>query len=566
MHVIEHTYVSLLDDIGSLCGLPEIRGSCYEGLDWATNVAPNLEKKLLQSLETGVTLDLDEWPIWLRRLVAAALYEPFALRCLRQLLLFVYKATVPYTDEKQTKAYDLFNRTNAEVRDWGHSYYKRSPVYLNKAIKHATSVLYGLRPETIVPGHGPGSIFPSGPKGQWSRHYEQIEYLYPYSDFMCLYFNRDHVAELDDLPYCSEISAKLVSVPKDARGPRLICVHPQESVWIQQGLRSNLERSIERPRTAQGPWPSGYVTFADQSTNGRLALSGSKHRHLATIDLKEASDRLSDLLVQELFGSYYKWFGCCRAQTVVIPYLDKRGVRYDNSIHSYAPMGNATTFPVQSLCFWAICTAALEALGLHQPGSCWVFGDDIIVPAMACERIIDVLEGYGLLVNRTKTFYRGGFRESCGVDAFNGVDVTPLRWRIGLDIESLEDLVSASNLAMRLRVAGFFSASSRLYEDIRSVCRLRSIPIGFTNDMNHGGIAEWTSITSLVFRDAYWQRDSQQFVSPISRLGSVEVRRSDDRRHLLASLCALSKGARQSVPLDTIPRRVSLHRGWSPIL
>jgi hypothetical protein len=44
------------------------------------------------------------------------------------------------------------------------------------------------------------------------------------------------------------IEAKLIAVPKDSRGPRLICVHPAESIWIQQGCVASwneLSRSIE---------------------------------------------------------------------------------------------------------------------------------------------------------------------------------------------------------------------------------------------------------------------------------------------------------------------------------
>jgi len=56
-----------------------------------------------------------------------------------------------------------------------------------------------------------------------------------------------------------------------------------------------------------------------------------------------------------------------------------------------------------------------------------VFGDDLIVPSDYVHQVIGALESADLKVNVNKSFVDGYFRESCGVDAFKGVNVTPTR-------------------------------------------------------------------------------------------------------------------------------------------
>jgi hypothetical protein len=396
--------------------------------------------------------------------------------------------------------------------------------------------------------------------------YSTIETVFPYSDWYSLYQNKDHLSNWDNMEEHDIISAKLIAVPKDSRGPRLICVHPAEAIWIQQGVRRELERSISLFRSSPGPWPKGRIQFDDQSCNGSIALTSSRSRRYATIDMKEASDRISEPLVQILFGSKYKYFGCSRAQKFVIPSLGSlRNIRGD--LHSYAPMGNATTFPVQSLVFWAICVASLQRQGFHQPGAVFVFGDDIIIPSECTEEVINDLESFGLLVNRTKSFWRGAFRESCGVDAFNGVDVTPVRWKTTVDAEHVADLQSLSDIAQRLRLAGYDEAAIATYQTLRR--RLRSISgkdLFLTNNVDHGGIAEYSVNQPLVWRDAYWHRDYQWFHSPVWRLENPELLLKDcDWNHVLESICSLERTGRSSVPSRSFSRMTRLNRGWIPV-
>jgi hypothetical protein len=560
MHVIEHTYVSLLADVARLTGYSEIRGS-YEGLQWCLIEAPQLEKYMLACLERDEKPDLSRFPHWLQRLAAGSFLDPVLLRYLRQLLLFCYKAYVEHDQDTTENAFKAFFEVNARTGEYGASLSKASPVLLNIARKFCQSVLYRTDWTDIKPSHGPGASIT--PKERWSSWFESIDYVYPYSDYMYLYFNRDHCDQRGDCTFGSEIRSKLIAVPKDSRGPRLICVHPAEAIWIQQGVRRQLERAISRDRFHRGIWPRGKIHFDDQSINGRIAFNSSRTRRYATLDMKEASDRISEPLVQILFGDHYKYFGCCRAQNVYRPGLHTDGDSVD--IHSYAPMGNATTFPVQSLVFWAICSASLQYHGFHQPGAVFVFGDDIIVPTSMAEIVINDLESFGLLVNRTKSFWRSGFRESCGVDAFNGVNVTPIRWKTTMDAEHISGLQSLSDTAMRLRMAGYTEAASTAYWTISRRFRSHGKTLPFTDNPNHGGIAEYSTDYNA-WSSAYWHRSLHKYVTPVYRTEMMRPKASSsDWNHVLESVISLELNGRSHVPDRTVSRRSKLVRGWIEI-
>jgi hypothetical protein len=296
--------------------------------------------------------------------------------------------------------------------------------------------------------------------------------------------------------------------------------------------------------------------------NARLALRSSISRKYATIDLKEASDRVSDVLVQILFGRKYKYFGCCRAQKFVIPQLPISN--YDDNLHCYAPMGNATTFPVQSLVFWAICCASIQSRGVHHPNSVFVFGDDILVPSEEAPAVMQDLQSFGLLPNTRKSFWKSHFRESCGTDAFMGIDVTPVRWKCSPDAVHLSELQSLCDLAMRLRIAGYSEAALILFSHIRCVLRRTTGKDLFTTtNPNHSSIAEYVELGSVAMRDAYWQRDIQSFVSPVWRLQERTHRSSSHGwNHVLESLTSLTRTGHSNVPDRSWSRATRLTRDW----
>jgi hypothetical protein len=80
-------------------------------------------------------------------------------------------------------------------------------------------------------------------------------------------------------------------------------------------------------------------------------------------------------------------------------------------------------------------------------GSVAVFGDDLVVPVDCRELLVETLEVLHFKVNVHKSFWGANFRESCGVDSFRGVDVTPVYWKTFYDggPESLESVIGTVN-------------------------------------------------------------------------------------------------------------------------
>jgi hypothetical protein len=119
-------------------------------------------------------------------------------------------------------------------------------------------------------------------------------------------------------------------------------------------------------------------------------------------------------------------------------------------------MGSACTFPVESLIFLGIALASVLTVRKLRPtpknirrlaSEVSVFGDDIIIPTDCRELFFGALKVLDFKVNESKSFWTGKFRESCGVDAFDGVNVTPAYWKGPNDgkPESLATTVECSN-------------------------------------------------------------------------------------------------------------------------
>jgi len=273
----------------------------------------------------------------------------------------------------------------------------------------------------IYPRHGPGAVSTGEKlwgKWSWTNIPTRITDMYPLDEYY--YLSQTHVCDSVDsiqLLTSEESSAKVILVPKDSRGPRLISCEPLEFQWIQQGLASSLVQHIENH-----PLTKGIVNFTDQEPNRRRALSSSLSLGYATLDLNDASDRVSTVLVnlllpEPLLGALM----ACRSLGTKLPngqYL---------ALKKFAPMGSALCFPVLAICTWALLHASITDAQVRE--DLLVYGDDVIVPIGETEHAIETLEYFGLKVNRDKSCTRGSFRESCGCDAYKGVDVTPVRIR-----------------------------------------------------------------------------------------------------------------------------------------
>lgn len=424
MTTILNCYRSLIADISTLSKV-QLCAPDDVDMNWVLKEGPSCDKQILKYLEFGHDKpDLPYWllPLWER---FRQNDDPLLLRYLRQACCFGYKIEHEPTDEQLKAAQADFEYTeeSISVYDQAFNSLAKESIVLPSARSIISRVICKCNWRQILPSHGPGSVYPSRDhveRSSFDAISSQLEEYYPFFENFCgLYSFWDKSRGVLEAVDTSErtYGARLVAVPKDSRGPRLICVHPKELIWIQQGQRAILEQAINthcRP----------YISLDDQRVNGRLALESSADQEYCTLDLKEASDRLSSKLIEYLFGDAYKYLEASRARTIHL--MDNRVI----TLKKFAPMGNCNIFPVQSLVFWAIVRAGIASTyGIQSRANVYVFGDDILFPTKYYDGAVKGLILAGLKVNMDKTFRRGFFRESCGVDAYRGVKVTPHRMK-----------------------------------------------------------------------------------------------------------------------------------------
>lgn len=299
-----------------------------------------------------------------------------------------------------------------------------------------TSTLGSYRPEEWEFRHGPGAIAdttrPTN-KYRWFGWSQRLEAAFPIAD--CGFHNYSSWAGRAMEPTAGEIrAARLIAVPKTFTKPRLIAAEPSEHQWCQQNIWHYL-----RSR-ASDSWIGDFIAFRDQGPNQRLCISASRDGGLSTVDLSSASDRVTPAAVGCLFRanpSLVRALAACRTQFVV-QRIDRKVDRLIE-LNKFSTMGSAVTFPVESLLFLSIALTSVLYERRVRPstnsikgllGQVSVFGDDIIVPT-DCRTTLDrLLSLLWFKVNTDKSFSGHSFRESCGVDAFDGIDVTPSYLRV----------------------------------------------------------------------------------------------------------------------------------------
>lgn len=267
--------------------------------------------------------------------------------------------------------------------------------------------------------------------------------------------------------------ADLIFVPKDLSTARSICKEPNDVMFVQQGLRHAIERCFI------SGWTHHFVDLKDQSKNREYARISSARQDCDTIDLSSASDSVhKDWL--ELFPNSWKLLlNGTRSTHVRRP--DGQVVK----VKKFAPMGSALCFPIECVVFLALAIQAygqtafgeqfrftstsevlhfiFDMIGLKNPlienvpdddgpsGYAFrpisVYGDDIILDSQATESFYALLRDFGFVANHEKSFTGSSpVRESCGIYAYLGDDITPIRFRIK-DESWNESLLALANRA-----------------------------------------------------------------------------------------------------------------------
>lgn len=206
---------------------------------------------------------------------------------------------------------------------------------------------------------------------------------------------------------------KYTTVPKDAFKDRSICVEPSINIHLQLQVGAMLRRRLLH---------RAGIDLDSQDKNRELAMTGSLSGLIATIDLSSASDTLSRGLVDYLFTPLSEECSNLRQWRKVLfdlrcAFTSMPGAkRLLNA--KFSSMGNGFTFELETLIFWALAQATCEFYGIGQVQA--VYGDDIIVDVSAFDRVRETLTSAGFLLNQRKSFADSYFRESCGMNAWNG--------------------------------------------------------------------------------------------------------------------------------------------------
>jgi len=294
-----------------------------------------------------------------------------------------------------------------------------------------------IRLADCIPKHGPGATaerISGNQKYVWRNWHERLEPYFPLVGVgypLGTDLDSKELEMVTLIPSDQEQPVRVTPVPKTLKGPRIIAIEPCCMQFAQQGIRNALYRAIESYWLTRG-----HVNFRDQSVNQKLAVSSSMTGRLATIDLSDASDRVPRSLALEMFRSnpdLRDAIDACRSTRAELP---------DGSIigplSKFASMGSALCFPVEAMYFYTICVMALlrERNLPATVRNCfkvsrglYVYGDDIVVPTTNAVVVLEYLRKYNCKVNASKTFMEGNFRESCGVDAYKGREVTPIYLR-----------------------------------------------------------------------------------------------------------------------------------------
>lgn len=206
--------------------------------------------------------------------------------------------------------------------------------------------------------------------------------------------------------------------PKSYVAKRISITEPSLNTYFQLGFGVVMEEALLH---------AFHISLQTQpAKNAELARQGSISGVYATVDLKQCSDYISRSLVRYLFPpSVVRWMEKLRTHRVQFVDLSvnngEKSKRQTVDLHMMSTMGNGFTFPMQTLLLASLVRSTLDVLGVD--GEWGVFGDDIVIPTCCYPLLCRVIAACGLIVNEKKSFSAGLFRESCGSDWFDGVNV-----------------------------------------------------------------------------------------------------------------------------------------------
>jgi hypothetical protein len=300
--------------------------------------------------------------------------------------------------------------------------------------------------------------------------------------------------------------SRLGFVPKTPEITRVICVEPVLNMIFQKGLAGLLTERLESR--------FGLSLETQPDRNAELARIGSLTGRFATIDLSSASDSISLRFVRDFVpAELLHWLEVSRCSKTTLP--DGREVTQ----HMISSMGNAFTFPLQTMIFTCLLLGCYRACGIQAcriggSNDNWgVFGDDIVCDTRVYRLLCRILAHAGFVVNKDKSFDSGPFRESCGRDYHLGHNVR------GVYLKSLRDVCDYYSIVNRLNR---WSAKHLmpLPKSVRFFAKrvpFRGVPF---DEQDDSGIKVPLCLLKFVKRDQF---DSVHYVRTFAKETSVKV-------------------------------------------
>lgn len=447
-----------------------------------------------------------------------------AVHAVRQICTFFKKVNLQCTAKRVEKALGEYIKTDRDL-ELTHTTVDQETLDLFVGVSRI--LISSIFPdavdvEKLLPHHGPGST-EEGVKG--NKKYIPSSYpwytkLEPYFSPGCTMYSSDECWHFDDACISCvnpgfERPVKVITVPKTLKTPRVIALEPVIIQMTQQSIKDYIVKAIET-----SPLTKGHVNFHDQSINQRLALQASSDMRLATLDLSAASDRVHNEFVKMMFAVNPSLSDLL--QVTRSGYANVNGSTI--KLNKFSSMGSALCFPVESL-FFTVCllTSEIQHRGLSPSlktlkcvmKDIYVYGDDLIIPVDQVERAICTLRKFGNVVGLKKSFYRSSFRESCGMDAFRGVDVTPiyLRKLLPRSRKNAGAIISNVATANLLFNKGFVQTASYLKQQIEAAIGTK-FPIVGDNCAGLGWLFDDTGLENTVYWNSKLQRNEVRTLVP----------------------------------------------------
>lgn len=521
----------VLADAGTRCGISTTHDAKSvlgrverEGDGFLTITLANFGKGFERSLDQGF-VSRDSFPGFRYRAGLPELFRGFlglvfdtktgqlndvpnidAIRCVRQLTLMFAKIERPCSKERERKAIDGYFETERSVYSYDQTFTKPTMFGESRADKlHRVGMLLWaelfstvdqqIYNGELIPKHGPGATADrkiGNAKWEFDKWPLRFGGVFPDWDFLIPntkgHFLRD-LEEILSVDPGSELPAKVTLVPKTQKTPRIIAMEPSYMMYVQQAI---LEKFVDATERIDIPFQ--FIRSKSQIPNNEAAKRGSRYGDLATLDLSEASDRVSYLHVMALLRNFphlREAVSACRSTKA-----DVFGKVI--SLSKFASMGSALCFPFESIVFTTLVFLGIEK-ALQRPltkkdvqsffSQVRVYGDDIIVPVEYVPFVIGELEAYGFKVNRHKSFWNGKFRESCGADYYDGHDVSIVKVRSDFPVtkRSIDELISTVSLRNLLFEAGGWDGTVSALDSF--ISRLIRFP---TVDRKSPMLGRWT--------------------------------------------------------------------------